>query len=101
MRQLTLRAQQAKTIDVDVCDACHAFWFDQYESLQLTPGSTLELFTMMADQGTTSPVPAKTPACPRCRQPMILAHDYELNTPFQYWRCEAGHGRFITFVEFL
>jgi hypothetical protein len=102
MRQLTLPGHQQKSVDIDVCDACRAFWFDQYESLQLSPGATLTLFSMMAERGTRSPELPKRPYCPRCSKPLILAHDFEFNTPFQYWRCEAGsHGRFITFVEFL
>jgi hypothetical protein len=36
-----------------------------------------------------------------CNTPLKLTHDRQRNTPFIYWRCEAGHGRFTPFVEFL
>jgi hypothetical protein len=102
MRQLTLPGHEQKTVEIDVCDTCRAFWFDRYESLQLSPGATLKLFSMMAEQGTVSPPPTRRPICPRCGKPLILAHDWQFNTPFQYWRCEAANdGRFIMFVEFL
>jgi len=28
-------------------------------------------------------------------------HDRQRGAPFRYWRCGRGHGRFITFFEFL
>ena len=30
-------------LDLDLCFACHAIWFDRYESAQLTPGAVIEL----------------------------------------------------------
>ena len=44
-----LDAHMGGTVTVDVCLACQAFWFDGYESLQLTPGSTLRLFRIIGD----------------------------------------------------
>jgi hypothetical protein len=28
-------------------------------------------------------------------------HDRQRSTPFEYWRCDAGHGRLMTFFNFL
>ena len=39
--------------------------------------------------------------CPRCHARLLLTHDRQRSTPFQYWRCDSGHGRLITFVDFL
>jgi len=102
MASLTLDSHSGTSIAVDLCEACQAFWFDAYESLQLSPGSTLKLFTRLGElsQGTK---PAISPVlhCPRCQSHLHLTHDRQRDTPFQYWRCDHGDGRFITSFNFL
>lgn len=100
MTSLMLGGHQGASVEIDMCGACRAFWFDRYESLQLSAGSILKLFSMMADHGTASP-PRRDMQCPRCAAPLLLTHDLQNTTPFQYWRCDRGHGRFITYVDFL
>src|SRR5437764_641337 len=39
--------------------------------------------------------------CPTCGVQLRLTHDRQRNTAFTYWRCDAGHGRFTPFVDFL
>jgi uncharacterized protein YbaR (Trm112 family) len=39
--------------------------------------------------------------CPRCHAHLEPTHDRQRNTPFEYWRCDHGHGRFITGFNFL
>lgn len=96
-----MEGHQGTSVEIDLCGACRALWFDQFESLRLAPGSTLELFSVMAQHGTASAVTAKRPVCPRCARPLLETHDRQRQTTFDYWRCEAEHGRFITFVNFL
>ena len=40
-------------------------------------------------------------ACPRCAMRLVPATDMQRNTRFRYGRCPRGHGRFITFFDFL
>jgi hypothetical protein len=102
MRRLTVEAVLGGTVEIDVCSACRAFWFDPFESLHLTPASTLQLFRLIADQSDGSPLPFQAACrCPRCGTRLLPTHDRQRNTPFEYLRCERGHGRFTRFHDFL
>lgn len=87
---------------IDLCVACRALWFDGYESLQLTPGATLELLRAIHD---AEREPVRTLgarlACPRCSGALALTRDLQRTTRFSYFRCERGHGRFTPFMQFL
>ena len=54
MTALTLEAALGETVSIDLCASCQAFWFDQHESLQLAPGSTLKLFRLIGEQASAS-----------------------------------------------
>ena len=101
MNRLTLEGHQGTSVEIDLCGACRAIWFDQFESLRLAPGSVLELFSIMAQHGTSAPARQRRPTCPRCGRLLVDTHDRQIHTTFDYWRCDAEHGRFITFVNFL
>ena len=102
MRQLTVEAVLGQMEVIDVCPACRAFWFEPFETIHLTSHSTLQLFQMIAENsaGAATPLPA-TMSCPACHQRLILTHDRQRTTAFEYWRCDVGHGRFTSFVNFL
>jgi len=100
MERLTLDAVLGAKVDVDVCTQCRAFWFEPFETLHLTPASTLRLFSLIASAGPAGAFPT-TSHCPTCGAALLLTHDRQRNTPFTYWRCDAGHGRFTPFVDFL
>lgn len=89
-------------VPIDVCHACGAFWFDRWEELTLTPGAVLRLFVVMNDSqpGQRNPLGSNL-ACPECRAPLLLTKDMQRATRFEYWRCPAEHGHFITFFQFL
>lgn len=90
------------SIVIDTCSACQAFWFDQHESLQLAPASTLKLFSLIGEQKAAGSAPLPSVMrCPRCSSRLVATNDLQRNTPFRYRRCDAGHGRFIGFVDFL
>lgn len=102
MNPLSLEGRLGTSVDIDMCAACQAFWFDQYESLHLTPAATLKLFTRISENHAAAAPPTGRPAdCPRCHAQLLLTHDLQQSTPFQYWRCPSGHGRFIGYLEFL
>lgn len=103
MQRLTVEAVLGATMQIDVCSRCRAFWFDPFESIQLTPASTLRLFQLIAEQasaGGSAPWPLAC-NCPKCGARLLPTHDRQRNTPFEYLRCEVGHGRFTRFTDFL
>jgi hypothetical protein len=98
----TLDARLGASVSIDYCPACQAFWFDGHESLQLTPGSTLKLFTIVGEQtGASRPFRLVGTSCPRCTSHLVLTHDLQRSTRFEYWRCPQGDGRLISFYDFL
>jgi DNA-directed RNA polymerase subunit RPC12/RpoP len=102
MAELTLDGHSGTTVTVDLCEVCQAFWFDAYESLQVSPGSTLKLFTRIGELSkATKPSISPVLRCPRCQSHLLPTHDRQRDTPFEYWRCDHGHGRFITAFNFL
>jgi hypothetical protein len=102
MTSIELDGRMGGHVSIDVCAACQAFWFDHFESLALSPGSTLKLMKFIGEHST----PAKPPLpdvlhCPRCATTLRLSHDMQGNMPFTYWRCTTDDGHFIAFLEFL
>src|SRR5438876_10954800 len=100
MTALTLDGHVGTKVQIDFCSACHALWFDRFESLQLAPRSIVRLFEEMTEEGTVSRPLSRALACPRCLAPLRLTHDMQNTTSFEYWRCGQDHGRFITFLNF-
>lgn len=102
MTAQTLDGHQGRTVEIDICAPCQAFWFDHYESLQLTPGATLRLFRAIGERAAARQHPLSVVAkCPRCRARLSPTHDMQRNVGFQYLRCPNRHGRLITFFDFL
>jgi Zn-finger nucleic acid-binding protein len=101
MTALTLEGRQGAKVEIDLCADCRGFWFDRYESLRLSPGSTLKLFTLMAEPGSSGRPQPPTMRCPRCSGRLAVTHDMQHTTRFQYWQCPQNHGHFITFLDFL
>jgi len=101
MAPLTLEGRQGTKVDIDLCADCRGFWFDRYESLRLSPGATLKLFTLMAEPGSAGRPQPPTMRCPRCSGRLAVTHDMQHTTRFQYWQCPQNHGHFITFLDFL
>src|SRR5205085_10275118 len=89
MAALELAAHGGRSITIDLCDSCHVFWFDSHESLQLTPASTLTLFSRIgALSGGKQPAIGRVLRCPRCPSRLLSTHDRQRETPFEYWRCD-------------
>jgi Zn-finger nucleic acid-binding protein len=102
MTTTTLQDRQGAALDVDLCAACHAFWFDRYENIRLSAASTLRLFDLMAAQGGSGRPLTQPMKCPRCHSQLLMTHDMQQRaTGFEYWRCPHAHGHFITFLQFL
>ncbi len=102
MRDLVVEGVLGTKIDVCACLTCRAFWFEPFETVHLTRTSTLQLFRLIADQANSPAPPFPTVShCPVCNALLLLTHDRQHTTAFQYWRCDFGHGRFTAFVDFL
>jgi endogenous inhibitor of DNA gyrase (YacG/DUF329 family) len=102
MTAMTLGRRMGGQVAIDLCAGCQGFWFDHFESLKLSPGSTLKLMKFIGEH--PSPVKPLLPDamhCPRCATTLKLTHDLQGNMPFVYWRCTADDGHFIAFFEFL
>jgi len=102
MASRTLEGYYERAVALDWCAGCGAFWFDTHESIALTPGSVLSLFTVINEKRPEprSPLPDAL-ACPRCRRRLEPTADMAGSTRFHYFRCPGEHGRLITFAEFL
>ena len=89
-------------VPIDICHPCGTLWFDRWENLALTPGAVLRLFVVITDNQPAQRNPLGTNlACPHCRARLVLTTDMQRTTRFQYWRCPAEHGHFMTFFQFL
>ena len=99
----TLDAQASvRTIDIDACPACRLFWFDQWESTGLAPRAVLNLFRYIGATMQQKPTPlASRFHCVRCHHALDFTKDLQRTTPFNYWRCNLGHGKLISFHQFL
>jgi hypothetical protein len=87
---------------IDYCVPCQTFWFDDYESLALTPGSTLALFQVIGEHAAPPNWrDGDIAKCPRCNSRLLKTHDMQRATRFEYLRCPHGHGRLISFYSFL
>ena len=71
------------------------------EDLRLAPGAILSLFRLIGEAPPRQTHLTDNLHCPRCQSRLCDTHDIQRNTRFRYWRCERGHGRFITFFDFL
>lgn len=102
MTTVSLAGHYGRAIAIDLCHGCNHVWFDAQEDLSLAPGGVLALFEAMgrASSDARRPVGARK-ACPRCGTGLLRTHDRIKDTPYEYFRCTAGHGRFMGFASFL
>src|SRR5687768_4517701 len=102
MKALHLNGHYGRSVVIDLCHTCQAFWFDGLESLQLDPASVLELFRVVGEAGGGVRAPLSDSArCPRCDGQLVKTFDLQRQSRFEYWRCPGGHGRLTSFFNFL
>lgn len=91
-----------KPIEIDTCRTCRLFWFDQYESINLSPRAVLSLFQYIGAATSLPAVPMKSSFnCVRCRVKLDFTRDLQRTTAFTYWRCGQSHGKLISYHQFL
>lgn len=88
---------------LDLCFTCQGIWFDDFESVQLTPGGIIELFKLLHEHRDDQRMPLREPlACPRCNDRLLQGLDVARHGGrFTYHRCLQKHGRFTTFAQFM
>lgn len=90
-------------VTIDLCFPCQGIWFDEFESVQLTPGSIIELFKLIHQHRDDQRLPLSEPLrCPRCDEKLLHGLDVAKHGGrFNYHRCLQKHGRFTTFAQFM
>jgi Zn-finger nucleic acid-binding protein len=102
MHEQTLDGRHGRAVPIDICHACQSFWFDTHESISLTPGATLMLFRTIGEHvRRPQRSDGELAKCPRCKGRLRRTHDMQRATKFEYLSCPNGHGRLITFFDFL
>lgn len=88
---------------LDLCFACQGIWFDDFESVQITPGGIVELFKLIHEHRDDQRQPLREPLpCPRCQERLLHGLDVAKHGGrFNYHRCLQKHGRFTTFAQFM
>jgi Zn-finger nucleic acid-binding protein len=102
MQEETFDGHLGRSVVIDICHSCQSFWFDSRESVALTPGSTLALFRIIGEKlAKQQHVNADLAKCPRCKGRLRRTQDMQRNTRFEYLNCPNGHGRLVSFFDFL
>jgi hypothetical protein len=88
---------------IDLCFHCHGIWFDEFESLQITPGGIIELFRLIHEHRDQQRLPLRDVLhCPRCDERLLHGLDRSKHGgQFNYHRCLQKHGRFTTFAQLM
>lgn len=96
------RLQHGEVV-LDLCFSCQGIWFDDFESVQMTPGGIVELFKLLHGHRDEAAQPLRDPLhCPRCGDRLLHGLDVAKHGGrFNYHRCLQKHGRFITFAQFM
>ena len=101
MQPLELDGHLGRKVSIDICESCQVFWFDKYESLQLSAAAVLQLFQIIGRAGGVKAGLARDMTCVRCPRKLHLVKDMQRATRFEYRGCPDNHGRLITFFNFL
>lgn len=102
MTATPLQTHLGTAVEIDVCWPCHLIWFDHLESISLSAQSVVDVFRRIhAHRADRRNIVALTGCCPSCRERLSHTNDVTRNGRFAYFRCPQGHGRLISFMQFL
>jgi hypothetical protein len=102
MAERSFERLYGRSLTLDLCLQCQGIWFDRQELLQLSPSATIDLVAAIHDASAEArQVLGPRLKCPRCVRTLSEARDLQRNTRFTFFSCPAGHGRFLTFYQFL
>ena len=89
-------------VEIDICWPCHLIWFDHLESISLSAKSVIDLFRLIHEHRDDSrKIVSLNMRCPVSRDKLVLTNDIGRGGRFSYYRSPKGHGRLISFVQFL
>lgn len=94
-------AHYGVSLDLDHCVHCRIIWFDRHEAIELNNQAVLDLFAIIDRNRAPTHRLAEPLSCPRCSTRMRFTHDVNRGGRISYFRCEYGHGRLTTYVQFL
>jgi Zn-finger nucleic acid-binding protein len=102
MERQMLPGVYAGDVEIDICFACHGFWFDHLESLKLAPRAIALLFKAMHQHQDAARLPlAERLDCPQCRVTLVQGFDVVRSGRYITHRCPQQHGRFSSFASFM
>lgn len=102
MQVTAFRTHLDTPLEIDICWSCRLVWFDHLESVSMSAQSVIDLFTRIhAQRSESRSLVSLTGNCPVCSSALVQSFDISRTGRFQYRRCPNGHGRLITFVQFL
>ena len=102
MENVVLASHMGTPVEIDACWPCHVIWFDNMESASLSPGSVIDLFKRIhALRDGERNLLKMAVTCPLCSTALKSTTDLAKGGRFYYSRCANGHGRLISFTQFL
>ncbi len=102
MTATSLASHIGTPVEIDVCWSCHLIWFDHLESTSLSAQSVMDFFRLIHERRADSRnIVSLTGRCPACHDALRQTNDVTRTGRFSYFRCPQGHGRLISFVQFL
>ena len=102
MASRAVAGHNGATIALDLCHACRGLWFDEGESLRLSPEGIVDLFGDLNAHKDDAQTPlGRAMACPRCRRELAEGVDLVRTGRYFTYRCPQRHGRFATFAAFM
>lgn len=97
LRHLALEGHYAKSVEVELCTACHLVWFDAFESVRLSGLGWVQLLRAMVLQPASRAVLPPNMACVRCRNPLSAVRNQTRFGHTAALECAQGHGQLQTF----
>jgi hypothetical protein len=89
-------------VELDLCFHCQGIWFDEFESLQISPGGVIELFRLIHEhRDDARSALADAMCCPRCGEGLLHGLDRVKSGTFNYHHCLQRHGRFTSFAQLM
>lgn len=102
MQPLALAGHYGRSVEIDLCAGCHLVWFDHIEAAGLSGPGLLDLVgRMAAAQSLAHRTLDPQAGCARCRGALKTVHNRSRWGASLHLECQAGHGAYQPFGEFL
>lgn len=102
MQVLALNGHYGRSVEIDVCGACHMLWFDGHESVNLAGRGVLGLLRAIdASHGQAHQPLAGVMHCPRCDARLGRSANLTSLGPTAHHECPRGHGAAQSFSLYL